>query len=61
MISLEKGFHHFCAFFEITHGVFLPAQAFFPHGAVEAFYVGLLILAIWPGYPVTMAEQRNIC
>ena len=60
MISLKKRFHHFRALSELAHGVFLPAQAFFPHCAVEAFDVGLLILAVRPGYSVTMAEQRHI-
>ena len=60
MISLEKRFHHFRAFLQVTDGVILPAQAFFPQCTVEALDVGLLILAVWPGYPVTMAEHRNI-
>ena len=60
MISLEKRFHHIGTFFQVTHWVFLPAQAFFPHCAVEALNVGLFILAIRSGYSMAMAEQRHI-
>jgi len=60
MISLKKRFHHIGTFFEVTHWVFLPAQAFLPHCAVEALNVGLFILAIRPGYSMAMAEQRRI-
>ena len=56
MVPLEKRFDHFRALLQVTGGVFLPPQAFFPHRAVEAFDVGLFVLAIRPGYSVAIAE-----
>ena len=44
MTSQEKRFHHIRAFIEVIHWVFLPAQAFLPHCAVEALDAGLVIL-----------------
>lgn len=60
MIPLEKGFHHFRALLQFMGSVLLPAQAFLPQRAIEAFDVGLLILAVRPGYSVAIAEQRRI-
>ena len=60
MISLEKGFHHFCAFLQVVGLVLLPAQAFLPQRAIEAFDVGLFVLAVRPGYSVGIAEQSCI-
>ena len=56
MISHEKRFYQSCAFLDFAGPVVMPAQAFLPYSAIEAFNIGLLILAIWPGNTVSVAK-----
>jgi hypothetical protein len=56
MIPLKKRFYQLSTFFKLVSSIVMPAQTLFPDRAVEAFYVGLLVLTIRPGDTVTVTE-----